>query len=337
MEIKSNCSLLAYNGFAFDVSAEKFIRLTSRHDLGLFVEKLLPLTVPFLFLGEGSNTVLMSDVSGLVIQCAVPGIRVIKESADDVLLEVGAGENWDGFVQYCLRQCWYGLENLSLIPGLVGASPVQNIGAYGVEMSDCCVAVEYLDLQSGVVNLLPFKQCHFDYRSSIFKERPNWLITAVQFKLSKKPSLKIDYPGIRDAMEKNYQQPWHPKQVANTIINLRQQKLPNPSQIPNTGSFFKNPIVGDREYKNIKNRYADVVAFAHDAGWKLSAAWLIDQCGLKGRRNGGVSVYYKHALVLVNDQQGMPSDLMGLIELIQNEVELRFSIFLEPEPRIVGV
>lgn len=296
---------------------------------------------PRLVLGGGSNVVFVDDYPGLVLQPDWRGIEIIDETDDAICLNVGASEVWDQLVRWSVERDLYGLENLAAIPGWCGAAPMQNIGAYGVEFSDVCQSVSYIDLETGQQHTLSVADCQFGYRHSIFKTTiaQDWLVTAIQIRLLRRAELRTDYPGVAESLNEQGINSPSPRQMANTITTIRQRKLPDPAQIGNAGSFFKNPIVSKAIADELRNHNpqlpAWLVADSNGESMKLSAAWLIEQCGWKGRREGPVGVHQNHALVLVHYGNGNGRQLLQLANHIQQDVNERFAIELQPEPKII--
>lgn len=294
--------------------------------------------LPLLVIGGGSNLVFKQDFPGLVLVNGIKGIEVIRESASDITLKVGAGENWDQFVAFTLQQGWYGLENLSAIPGTVGATPIQNIGAYGVELSAFLVAVDVLDVQSLVSSEISAADCQLGYRDSVFKRelKNQKVICSVTLTLNKQPNLKLDYADIPQRMAALAMdaQSITPMQLRQLITAIRSEKLPDPKILPNAGSFFKNPVVSAEHFAQLKQRFPDIVAFEVGQGVKLAAGWLIDQLGWKGKYEGQAQVHERQALVLVNHGD-RGEDLIALAEAIQADVHQYYGVELEPEPNII--
>jgi len=293
----------------------------------------LPVTV----LGAGSNVVLAGDLPGLVIRVAIRGRRLVAERDGQLELRLGAGEDWHATVAHCLAQGWFGLENLALIPGTVGAAPVQNIGAYGVELAQRFVALEALEIATGVLRRFTPADCAFGYRDSFFKRagRDRWLITAVTLALSRTPKLVLDYPALRAALAARPAPP-SPTAVAAAVCALRRARLPDPALLPNAGSFFENPVVPAAQAQALAARFPGLVTFAAPAGRvKLAAAWLIEQCGWKGVARDGVAVHDRQALVLIH-RGGGAAALLALATAIRASVRERFGVELTPEPRILG-
>lgn len=306
------------------------------------LKKLIPFTMdttnPPLIMGSGSNLLFANDYPGLIIHNQIPGIECINETADHVIVQVGAGVNWHSFVLYCLANDWYGLENLSLIPGTVGASPIQNIGAYGVEVESCIKSVSAIHLTTGENTTFDHADCEFAYRSSVFKRalKGEYCITTVTFKLSKNPELILSYGAIKSELEKRDIKHPTPKDVSDVVIAIRQTKLPDPNQIPNAGSFFKNPTVDQSVFKAIQLNHPEMPHYAQpDHRVKIPAAWLIESAGLKGIEHNGVGTYDKHALVIINPHHQPGPIVLEFVEHIQQTVQQKFGILLEPEVNII--
>lgn len=333
-------SLKPYNTFAIDAVARGFTTLDDEADLpALLASDEYRNGQPF-WLGGGSNIVLGGDLERLVIKVGLRGIRLLQQHGDSVIVEAAAGEPWHDFVQYTLDQGWYGLENLSLIPGTVGASPVQNIGAYGIEVKDCLDSVICADLSAqGQRCEIAAADCAFAYRDSVFKHelKERMLITAVRFRLNTKPAARIDYGDIRRqlaAMDMTGEPT--PQQVADAVIALRRSKLPDPALLGNAGSFFKNPVVDAATASTLLTRHPDLPQYPADNGRiKLAAGWLIDQAGLKGYRQGNVGVHERQALVLVNYGGANGHDIIHLAEHIQQTIHQQYGVTLEREPLLI--
>ena len=294
-------------------------------------------TGDILVLGEGSNVLFTGDYAGTVIAMATRGVEVLDDDGTRALIRVAAGERWDDFVRWSLGRGYAGLENLILIPGTVGAAPLQNIGAYGVEVGEFIDAVEVWDRPSQRAVTLDRGACDFVYRDSIFKRVPDrWLITAVVFALPHAHALRLDYAGVREelaAMGVTQPAPFH---VAEAVLRLRTRKLPDPAVIGNAGSFFKNPVVPATQAGALKREHPDLPAWPVPGDHaKLSAAWLIEACGFKGLREGDAGISNRHALVLVNHGQARGAELWALAQRVQAGVRERFGVELEPEPRIL--
>jgi len=288
-------------------------------------------------LAGGSNIVFHPHVDGLVVAIRTRGIQLVKEDAQAHYVEVEAGECWHDFVQHCLQQGWYGLENLALIPGTVGAAPMQNIGAYGVEVERFVVWVETLDWQTGEIVRLPKAKCAFAYRDSIFKQkRGRWLILKVRFAFPKRWQAVLDYPDLQQAPELGAE--ITPAAIFQAVCRIRQEKLPDPALLPNAGSFFKNPIVSAQQAAQIRAQWPELRAFPHGPDTlKLAAGWLLEQAGWKGRCVGPVGMHKNQALVLVNHQKGQAAkvDVDRLVTQIQTDMQALFGLQLEQEPVVI--
>jgi len=290
-------------------------------------------------LGEGSNVVLAGDLPGLVLKPVLQGVETIAEDGDSRTLRVAAGQNWHAFVERCLREGLYGLENLALIPGAVGAAPIQNIGAYGVELESFIHAVHALSIERGEALVLEREECAFGYRDSVFKHalRDSVVITAVDLKLPLKPCVKTNYPSLDQYLSESGTDSPTPVDVFSAVVAIRSARLPDPASIPNAGSFFKNPIIDSSWAAYMQARHSTMPVFDGGNGRrKLSAAWLIEQCGWKGKREGGVGVHAEHALVLVHTGGATGADLLALADHIQSRVLDTFGVTLEIEPRVYG-
>lgn len=326
------------NTFGLSAAARFFAAPESEAQLQDLLSSETASSFPLMILGGGSNVILAGDFPGLVIQPAMKGIRCLEVSEDDYLVEVAAGEVWHDFVQHALAQSWYGLENLSLIPGSVGACPIQNIGAYGVEITDFFDSLTAVEIATGKLCEFTHAECHFAYRDSVFKQElvDRYIITRVRFRLLREPAVKVGYGDIqKELAEKGIENP-SPQQVADAVIAIRQRKLPSPAVIGNAGSFFKNPVVSQAQFQQLQQRYPGIVAYSQGEDMKLAAGWLIDQSGWKGRRMGPVGSYEKQALVLVNHGGASGADVLALAQAIQADVLQRFGVQLEMEPRVYG-
>ena len=293
--------------------------------------------IPYFILGTGSNVLFTKPFEGLIIKMEVIGIKKTNETATDVFLSVGAGENWHHFVSYCVQKGWGGIENLSLIPGTVGASPIQNIGAYGVEVEESIESVTALDTQTNQWITLSNSQCAFGYRNSLFKKEKNrYLITTVQFILKKQHQLRTDYGSIKEILhEKNIKNP-SLADLSNAIVQIRTSKLPNPAKLGNAGSFFKNPSVSKTNFEKLKTDFPELIAYPiSDDTYKLAAGWLIENCGWKGVRKGNVGCYDKQSLVIVNYGQATGKEIYDFSEEIIQSVLTKFNIVLEREVNIL--
>jgi UDP-N-acetylmuramate dehydrogenase len=339
MKRKVNASLKHLNSFSVEAHASELLELESDDDLQVLTSE-----YPFdpskdLILGGGSNVLFAGDIQGRVILNRIEGKRILKESDNTVLLEAHGGENWHQLVLWSLDQGLSGIENLSLIPGLAGAAPIQNIGAYGAELADVIESVQVLDLKTAQICDFTNQECHFAYRDSRFKSQDagRFLITRIRLRLQRRFEANLSYAGLgQELQDMGIGRP-DAKQVSEAVIRIRQRKLPNPDLIGNAGSFFKNPVVNQSTANLLQKENENLPVYTRSANRaKLSAAWLIEQCGWKGRSMGGAAVSDQHALVLINQNQATGAEILALAEAIQASVHNRFGIELQPEPRIVG-
>jgi len=294
--------------------------------------------LPLMVLGQGSNVLFAADFEGLVLRPAWRSARIARDDGDAALVHAEAGLGWDALVDWTLAQGLAGLENLALIPGLVGAAPIQNIGAYGAEAGEFITAVEAWDRRDAVHARLPRVECRFAYRDSVFKHEPDrWIVTAVEFRLPRSREPNLDYAGVREELAAMGLTTATPTQVAQAVRRLRRRKLPDPAVVGNAGSFFKNPVVPAALAQELAAAHPGLPVHASEgSACKLSAAWLIEACGLKGLREGDAGVSAQHALVLVNHGHASGAAMLGLARRVADSVERRFGVRLEPEPRIVG-
>lgn len=339
MQIQENISLQPYNTFAINATAKYFAEFSSQQDLDSLLNfKLARTQATRLFLGGGSNILLTQDFEGLVAVNKMSGIEVLKEDDQYVYVRAAAGENWHRLVLYCIENNFAGIENLSLIPGSVGASPMQNIGAYGVEIKDIFHQLEAYNIEERKVQIFSAKDCEFGYRESVFKHRykGKFIITSVTFKLSKQPVFNISYGAIQQELEKMSIQQLSIKAISQAVINIRQSKLPDPKEIGNAGSFFKNPTISKVQFENLQAEFPAIVGFpANNNTIKVAAGWLIEQCGWKGYRKGDAGCHAKQALVLVNYGRANGVDIYNLSTEIMHSVETKFSILLEREVNVI--
>jgi len=337
MEIKHNFSLQKLNTFGLPAVSRRFASLKSTSDIKEFL-KLYKTQEELLILGGGSNLLFTRDFEGITIKIEIPGIHVVKEDRGHYWVKAGAGVNWNDFVESCIKAGMGGIENLSLIPGTVGAAPVQNIGAYGVELKDVLEAVEVIEISSGNKYYFRNKECRFGYRDSVFKNewKDRFIITHVALRLTKSPVANTSYGQIAEILEaKGIKNPGI-RDVSDAVISIRRSKLPDPEVMGNAGSFFKNPIITTEFYAELKKAFPAINGFAQEDGkLKLSAAWLIDQCGLKGFAIGGAAVHEKQPLVIVNQNNATGQEVLELAKKVQEIVMEKFHIPLEPEVRII--
>ena len=336
--LQSGVSLRTFNTFGIDASARLLLPVQGADDLRAVRNDPALCSLPRLVLGGGSNLLLTGDFPGLVLHMRGQGIAIVGENAQATLVRVAAGENWHGLVQWTLAQGLGGMENLSLIPGSVGASPIQNIGAYGSELKDCFFSLTAFDFDTGELLTLDRAACEFGYRDSVFKHRlrDRAVILDVTFALPKAWQPNLRYAELAQEVAARGLSAPQPAQISEAVIAIRQRKLPDPAVIGNAGSFFKNPVVSSAQRDTLLAAHPQLVSHAQgDGSYKLAAGWLIDQCGWKGRVMGAAGVYEKQALVLVNRGEARGADVVALATAIKHDVERRFGVMLEPEPVFV--
>ena len=334
-KIHEYTSLKALHTFGLPAVARYFCEIDNEQSLIAVLKSPEFIDYPHFFLGEGSNTLFTHDYPGIVIRLNTRGIEILFENNESICLRVGAGENWHKFIQFTLEQGYCGLENLSLIPGSVGASPVQNIGAYGVEVKDFITRIDAIDIQSGEKRIFENAECNFSYRDSCFKAelKNRYVITAVSFRLKKRPQLMLDYAGLREGLKAKGLASPTPLDVSTLICSLRKAKLPDPNKIGNAGSFFKNPILSASHYSVLQKNHPEIKSFKlKNNQYKIPAAWLIEYCGFKGKYIGSVGIYEKQALVLINRGQASGKDVHLAIRQITEKVSRVFNITLDVEP-----
>lgn len=334
-EVNTNQSLRELNTFGFEVKADFFVSVESCEEIQVLTQNEIFKSHKRLILSGGSNILFTRDTfDGIVVHINNKGIETIEEDADSVLVRAQAGEVWKDFVVYCVEKGWYGLENLSAIPGKVGASPVQNIGAYGAEAKDCIERVHAICIADGSIRTFSNAECRFGYRQSAFKQelKDQFIICAVDYRLKKYGTLNLGYGNIRSYLEANGTA--HPtlSQLAEAICRIRASKLPPVEEIGSAGSFFKNPVIGRTQFEELAKQYPDMPSYDEPDGMvKVPAGWLIDRCGWKGFRDNSVGVYDKQALVLVHYGGGCGADIVELSQKIQNSVANKFGINILPE------
>jgi UDP-N-acetylmuramate dehydrogenase len=338
MQIQENISLKPFNSFGINATARYFGRFSSEDDLQPMLDSGIQSQRPALILGGGSNLLLTKDYDGLVLKNEIMGIKEVHEDNDYVYVKAGAGENWHRFVLYCIERNWAGVENLSLIPGSVGASPMQNIGAYGVEIDDVFWDLEAYHLQEKKIITFTKNDCAFGYRESVFKRqyKGQFVILNVTYQLRKKARFNTSYGAIEQELERMGVKELSLKHVSDAVINIRSSKLPNPAEIGNAGSFFKNPTVSKEQFNSLKSSFGHIVGYANmDGSVKLAAGWLIEQCGWKGYRKGDAGCHAKQALVLVNYGNASGNEIYDLSEEILQSVKEKFGVILEREVNII--
>ncbi len=340
MKIQANFPLKELNSFGLSVKAKYFTKLETVDQIKKLISEEVYQKEASMIIGGGSNVLFQNDFNGLIIQNRILGKTILEKSENSVLIRVGAGENWHEFVLWCIENNFSGIENLSLIPGCVGASPMQNIGAYGVEVKDVIENVHASNLSSGKSEVFANADCKFDYRTSIFKtsHKNKYLIHHVDFRLKLSPNFKLDYGAIKEELKNNSDPELSLKAVSQAVINIRQRKLPNPKEIGNAGSFFKNPIVGKSVVDDLRKLHQEIPAYAlPDGSVKLAAGWLIEKAGWKGFSKGAMLVCIRNqALVLVNYGSASGKEISDLSDKIILDVQEKFGISLEREVNLIS-
>ncbi|WP_323750706.1 UDP-N-acetylmuramate dehydrogenase [Marinobacter sp.] len=337
LRIREQVDLRDLNTMAIAAKARQFADIETTDQLVQALDTAQEQQLKTLLLGGGSNLVFAGDFDGLVLHMALRGRCWEQVQGDSAVLVLAAGENWHDAVLYAARSGYRGLENLALIPGTAGAAPVQNIGAYGVELCDTLESVTALDCGSREVVTLSAEQCQFAYRDSFFKRNPGrYIILEIRLRLSRSAPLKLDYRDLQDYLGDVDAAKLTPLEVAEAVMAVRRRKLPDPETLPNTGSFFKNPVIDKAQFERLQERFPDLVFYPIADGVKLAAAWLIDHAGWKGFRNARVGIHNRQALVLVNHSQGDGADVLALAEDVRVSVRKEFGVELEVEPGIVG-
>jgi len=335
LRVEYDTDLQPYNTFGISAKARCFVEFSESYSFRAFLSSPPYNADKFYILGGGSNTLFKDDFEGCIIHPVNKGISITVEDSDSVLVEVQAGEEWDVFVQWAVSHNLGGVENLTYIPGNVGACPVQNIGAYGAEAKDSIVSVEVIDLKTAEITHLSNRECKFGYRDSIFKHElaGKKMILSVLFKLTKNPTLNSSYQAVEDALKK-----YPAKNVAfmsRSIREIRQSKLPEPWQLGNAGSFFKNPIADVSVAEKLKKEYKDMPLYMTDGSAKLAAGWLIEQAGWKGKKIGNVGIHEHQALVLVNHGGATGAEIIDFSQQVSSAVNEKFGITLQPEVNII--
>jgi len=335
MDIENNIDLTPLNTFGLPATADRLVRIRTETDVQRIAERADLACLPKSVLGGGSNVILPPRVSALVLKVEIKGRRLARESDDAWVIEVGAGENWHDVVVWTLDMGWPGLENLALIPGTTGAAPIQNIGAYGVELKDRFEALDAVDMQTGRIVHMTGQDCAFGYRDSVFKREMagRFVVSRVRLRLPRPWQPVIGYPDLKRRAQGLIGDALEPRQIFDWVCDVRRAKLPDPAEVGNAGSFFKNPVVDAAVWQVLNRDKPGMVAFPQaDGRWKLSAAWMIESCGWKGRALGRVGVYEKQALVLVNRGGGTRDEVLALSLAICESVQRRFGVSLQMEP-----
>jgi len=337
MLIQENVQLLPYNTFGLKASASHFCSVTSVKELKEAIEFGRSRSLSNFVLGGGSNVLFTKDIDALLLKIDMKGIELISETDNTYVVQFHAGESWHGCVMHCIENGYAGIENLSLIPGNIGAAPMQNIGAYGVEIKQRFKELEALNVETLEVETFNNTDCEFGYRESVFKRalKGKYIILKVTLELLKEPELNTSYGAIEQELEKlNVEEPTI-QTVSQAVINIRRSKLPDPAEIGNAGSFFKNPVISIEDHERIKAEYSEMAAYPTDGKMKLAAGWLIEKAGWKGKRFDNYGVHERQALVLVNYGGAKGSDLYGLSEQIMKDVQEKFGVGLEREVNVI--
>lgn len=337
MNIQQNVSLKPYNTFGLDVLAKEFVVVNTLEELCILCAAFNLSNRKLLILGGGSNVLLTQDFDGMVIKMNLKGIEVVGQNDEHVWVKAMAGEVWHEFVLYCIANNLAGVENLSLIPGCVGAAPMQNIGAYGVEIKDTFDCLEAVEIATGDVVVFNREECQFGYRESIFKQeaKGKYIIASVTFRLSLNPSFNVSYGAIQQTLEKQGISELSLKAISDAVVHIRKTKLPDPKVLGNAGSFFKNPEITTAQYNELKERFADIPGYPAGTGMvKVAAGWLIEQCGWKGKVVGNTGSHKDQALVLVNYGQATGVEIWQLAMSIQASVLEKFGITIMPEVNV---
>ncbi|MCU0317827.1 MAG: UDP-N-acetylmuramate dehydrogenase [Amoebophilaceae bacterium] len=339
MSIQENVSLKHLNTLGIDAQARYYAHIDhAQHLRDLLQHKKLQ-SLPRLILGGGSNVLFLNDFKGTVMHMTVGGIATIREDPAHVWVKAGAGVNWHTLVRYCVEKGYSGIENLSLIPGTVGAAPIQNIGAYGVTLSDTFESLEAMEVDSGSVRTFTTQDCAFGYRDSVFKNacKEPYVILNVTLKLQKQPTFRTTYGELQETLEAMGIQKLSIKAISDAVIHIRQNKLPDPAILGNAGSFFKNPVILQEQFKKLRDTYPNIPGYIQSENQvKIPSAWLIEQCGWKGKRRGDVGVHTQHALILVNYANGTGQEIYQLAQDIQQSVKDTFNIEIVPEVQLVS-
>jgi UDP-N-acetylmuramate dehydrogenase len=338
MNLQENISLKSYNTFGIDAKAKYLATFESITELEEILNSKLHTANSKLILGGGSNILLTKDFDGIVLKNEIKGIDIVNEDDDHVYIKAGAGENWHEFVLHCVNNNYAGVENLSLIPGNVGASPMQNIGAYGVEIKDVFYELEAFHKHDHVIQKFSLKDCEFGYRESVFKNKhkDQFVITSVIYRLNKKPLFNTSYGAISQELKRMGVNELSIQAISQAVINIRTSKLPDPKEVGNAGSFFKNPVITNEQFNALKDAFPNIVAFpSGNDHTKLAAGWLIEQCGWKGYRKNDAGCYPKQALVLVNYGDATGNEIFELSKEIIQSVEEKFGVILEREVNII--
>lgn len=338
MKILENFSLKNYNTFHVDAKSNYFCEIVSANELQELFSQQIFIKNKRLILGGGSNILFTSDFNGLVIKNSIPGIEEIQEDKEHVYVKAGAGVIWDDLVTYCVNKNFGGIENLSLIPGTVGAAPIQNIGAYGAELKDVFYSLEGVFLKENYIKEFSKKECYFGYRDSIFKSeyKDKFVITTVTLKLLKNPKINIEYSALREVVKNYKKEELTIGKISQIVKDIRNSKLADPAKFGNAGSFFKNPEIDKETLSRLESEFEDLISFKIDEdSFKIPAGWMIEKCGLKGFKNGNVGTYDNQALVIINYNNASGKEIYNFSEFVKEKVFAKFKIELEREVNII--
>ncbi|WP_435352739.1 UDP-N-acetylmuramate dehydrogenase [Emticicia sp. SJ17W-69] len=338
MTVQTNVQLKPFNTFSIEAKAKYFVEVFTIEEIKSILQNPDYQNIERLILGGGSNLLLTKDFDGLVIKINLKGFEVVREDDENIWIKSGAGVVWHDLVMHCVNQNYAGMENLSLIPGTVGAAPMQNIGAYGIEIKEVFEELEAIEIATGQIKIFDKQTCNFGYRESIFKHeaKGKFIILNVTFKLNKKPTFHVEYGAIKDTLTEMGISELNIKAISDAVIHIRQSKLPNPAEIGNAGSFFKNPEIPKTQFEALKAQFPTIPSYpVSETTTKVPAGWLIEQAGWKGQRFGNVGVHAKQALVLVNYGGGRGEDIKALSQKIQASVQEKFGIQLSAEVNFV--
>ncbi|MDD3711179.1 MAG: UDP-N-acetylmuramate dehydrogenase [Patescibacteria group bacterium] len=338
IKILENIKLSDYTTFKIGGLAKYFVVVKSEEELFATINWANKKDEKIFVLGGGSNLLFSDDgYDGLVIKNEIKGLEIVSENESEVIVRVYSGEIWSKLVYFTIENGLYGLENTFYIPGTVGASPIQNIGAYGTEIKDVFYNLKAVDIKTGEGRFFNLEDCNFSYRDSVFKKelKGKYFILWVEFKLSRSGKLNLNYPDVQRVLEERGIKEPSLRELTEIIREIRDSKLPNPAVLANAGSFFKNPIINPEHFKVLKEKFPDIKSFVDEQGFKIPAGWLIEQCGFKGKTFGPVGIYEKQALIIVNHGGAKQKDVLGLVENIKQEVKNRFDIDLEEEVNVL--
>lgn len=336
MNIVNSKSLIKYNTFKINVKSDYFVGVRSVNEISEILDDDFFKKQKIMVIGGGSNILFTRNFNGLIIHNKITGIQVLSDKKNELIIEVGAGEEWDNLVEWTTKRNLYGIENLSLIPGSVGAAPIQNIGAYGVEIKDVFIGLSAVNLETGKLEYFNKSKCKFGYRNSVFKNKlkNKYIITSVVIKISKNQKLTLDYKDLRFLSKKNTKN-LTSEIIRREVIKIRNSKLPNPKNIGNAGSFFKNPVISKTIFEKIQKKYPNVPYYLEKKLFKIPAGWLIDKVGIKKNSNNSCSLYNKHSLIIINNGDASGIEIAKFSKIIKSEVFLKFNINLEEEVLII--